>query len=249
MDPSLSTSVSLQGKRILITGGTTGIGRATAKLLSAAGCRVFICGRDPQALADAIEAARSPEVEIGGITTDLGSTEGVLELFAAADEWLGGLDVAILNAGLALEGKLTAMSHEECRQVVDVNLGGYIACALESMKRMKESGGHIVMTGSMSAETREKESAVYVATKAGIRGFASSLRKEANEARIGVSLIEPGSVGTDMVDETPGEQVEEQKKLKMLTAEDIALSIWYVLSQAERSDVVMIQIRPKQQAI
>lgn len=248
MEPSLPVSTSLKGKRILITGGSTGIGRATARLLGSQGARVFICGRDPQDLAEALEAARSEESEIGGISADVGTLEGVETFFEAADGWLGTVDIAILNAGLGVEGELVKMSHEECRRVLDINLGGYIACALESLKRMKGSG-HIVMIGSMSAETCEKGSSVYVATKAGIRGFAASLRKEANEAGIRLSLIEPGLVGTDMVDQDPEEQVREEENMKMLTAEDIAGCVAFVLSQAERCDVVTLQVRPKCQEI
>ena len=187
--------------------------------------------------------------DIGGISLDLGKPDGVAKFFAAADDWLGGLDIAVLNAGLGLEGELVEMKQEDWREVLDVNLGAYIACALDAMKRMKDREGHIVMIGSMSAETCEEGSSVYVATKAGIRGFAASLRKEANKAGVSVSLIEPGLVGTDMLDEDPPEQVREQQQLKMLTSEDIAGSVAFVLRQAERCDVVLLQIRPKKQAI
>jgi NADP-dependent 3-hydroxy acid dehydrogenase YdfG len=114
---------------------------------------------------------------------------------------------------------------------------------------MKGSGGHIVMIGSMSADVREKGSAVYVATKSGIQGFSASLRKEANEAGVGVSLIEPGSVGTDMVDESPAEQALQQEKLEMLTAEDIGRCVLFVLIQPERCEIVSLQVRPKAQII
>jgi NAD(P)-dependent dehydrogenase (short-subunit alcohol dehydrogenase family) len=249
MDPHAIGFETLEGKRVLITGGSTGVGRATALLFASQGCRVFICGRDGQHLADAIEAARQQGMEIGGIPADLENPEGIESLFKGADEWLGQLDIAILNAGLGAHGVLTAMSHEECRKVVNVNLVSYIACALESIKRMQGRGGQIIMTGSMSAEIAEEEAAVYVATKSGIRGFARSLRKEANPLGIRISLIEPGSIGTDMVDESCDEQRAMQESLKMLQAEDVARAILLVASQPARCDVIELQVRPHLQII
>jgi NAD(P)-dependent dehydrogenase (short-subunit alcohol dehydrogenase family) len=185
-----------------VTGGTTGVGRAAASLLASRGCRVFICGRNEEHLADALETIHAEGGDIGGVTADLATTEGVLRFFSQADAWLGGLDIAIINAGIGANGPLASMSHEKIRQVVEVNLLACIACSLEAFKRMGENGGHVVMTGSMSAHVFEEGAAVYVATKSGVRGFATSLRKEANPLGIKVSLIEPGSIGTDMVDES-----------------------------------------------
>lgn len=244
-----SGAVALKGKRVLITGGSTGVGRATASLLAAEGCRVFICGRDPNHLQDAIAAVTAEGGDIGGIAIDVGDEEGIESLFNAVDAWMGGLDILVLNAGVGAHGELTSMTHKECRHVVAVNLVSYICCALEAFKRMKGQGGQVIMTGSMSAEVFEGEASVYVSTKAGIRGFAYSLRKEANPLGIRVSLIEPGTIGSDMVDESPEEQRRMQEELRMLNAEDVARSILFVLSQPERCDIIKIQVRPRLQII
>jgi NAD(P)-dependent dehydrogenase (short-subunit alcohol dehydrogenase family) len=240
---------SLEGKRVLIAGGSTGVGRATALMFAAHGCRVFICGRDAQHVADAIDAGRQQGGEIGGIAVDLGKPDGIEVLFNGADEWLGNVDIAILNAGIGAHGVLASMSHEECRKVVGVNLLSYIACSLESIKRMGGRGGQIIMTGSMSAAVAEEEASVYVATKAGVRGFARSLRKEANPLGIRVSLIEPGSIGSDMVDESCEQQRAMQEAHKMLRAEDVARAIVLVASQPARCDVIELQVRPHLQII
>ena len=113
----------------------------------------------------------------------------------------------------------------------------------------QQGGGHIINIGSMSADVREVDSSVYVATKAGIQGFSEALRKELNRHKIKVSLIEPGSVGTDMQEETPEEQRQKQEKCEMLKAEDIARAIAYCITQPARCDVVVLQIRPHQQSI
>jgi NADP-dependent 3-hydroxy acid dehydrogenase YdfG len=142
------------------------------------------------------------------------------------------------------------MGHETFRDIVDVNLNGYLSCALEALKRMSaQGGGQIILIGSMSAEVCDKNSAAYVASKAGIRGFAKSLRKEANPHGVRVSLIEPGKVGTDMQEQSPDEQEEEEEMLKMLTAEDIARCVFFVIGQPDRCDVVMLQVRPRLQEI
>jgi len=249
MDQQSMGLESLDGKSVLITGGSTGVGRATALMFAAHGCRVFICGSDPQHLADAIEADRQQGGEIGGISIDLRKPDSIEALFSGADEWLGQIDIAVLNAGLGAHGVLTSMTHEKCHEVIHVNLLSYIGCSLELIKRMTGRGGQIIMTGSMSAQIAEGDAAVYVATKSGVRGFARSLRKEANPLGIRVSLIEPGSIGTDMVDETCEQQREMQASLKMLQAEDVARAIFLVASQPARCDVIELQVRPHLQII
>ncbi|MDB6136422.1 MAG: short-chain dehydrogenase/reductase [Verrucomicrobiales bacterium] len=251
--PSTTTgspfSGSLKGKRAIICGGTTGVGRATAKLLAANGCRVFICGRNKVHLEDALREIHEEGGDAGGISVDVGTIIGIERFFAAADVFLGGLDIAVLNAGVASKGELTDMSHEECHHVVAVNLLSCISGSLEAMRRMKGTGGHVVMTGSMSADVFDTRASVYVATKAGIRGFASSLRKEANPLGIKVSLIEPGTVSSDMVDETPEEQNRMVEEMRMLKAEDVAQAIVFMLMQPRWCDIIKLQLRPHLQLI
>jgi NAD(P)-dependent dehydrogenase (short-subunit alcohol dehydrogenase family) len=241
--------IALKGKRALVTGGTTGLGRSVALQLGQQGCRVFIGGRDPDHLEKALGILRDAGCDAGGSTSDLAHMAGVLDLFQAADAWLGGLDIAILNAGLGAHGKLVNMSHEHCREVVNVNLLSMIHGALEALRRMKGKGGQIVMTGSMSAEVFDAEAAVYTATKSAIRGFAGSLRKEANPDGVRVSLIEPGSMGTDMVDESEEEKQRMKQELKMLDESDVARAIVFILRQPERCDVIQVQVRPRLQLI
>jgi len=101
----------------------------------------------------------------------------------------------------------------------------------------------------MSAETREKTGTVYVATKAAIRGFSASLRKEINPLGIKVTLIEPGSVVSDIHSESKEEQEKKMEKLEMLKADDIAVSVLFCISQPLRSDIISLQIKPHLQII
>jgi NADP-dependent 3-hydroxy acid dehydrogenase YdfG len=142
------------------------------------------------------------------------------------------------------------MDDAEWRYAVEANLVGQLACAREAATRMIEAGqGHIVFIGSMSAEVREKGSSVYVATKAGIEGFAAALRKELNEKGIRVSLIEPGSVSSDMASPSAEQQRAMMKNGLMLRAEDIAVCVHFILTQPLRSDVILMQVRPHRQEI
>jgi NADP-dependent 3-hydroxy acid dehydrogenase YdfG len=157
--------------------------------------------------------------------------------------------VLINNAALGA-GSITEGGYTDLEYLVKTNLLGYMGCAQEAAKRMKTAGGgHIVNIGSMSADVREAGSSLYVATKSAIQGLSEAFRKEVNKDGIKVTLIEPGAVGTDMQPQSSDEQREKQKKMEMLTAEDIAMCIHYCLIQPPRCDVVVVQIRPHLQLI
>jgi NADP-dependent 3-hydroxy acid dehydrogenase YdfG len=240
---------SVAGKSVLITGGTTGIGRATAILLAAQGAQVMIFGRHEQELDDAIKDIRAAGGEVVGLTADTADPQDIQRVYKVVDREMDRLDILINNAALGYKSVMDG-EYLDWQYIVRTNLLGYMAIAHEAIERMKAHGeGHIVNVGSMSADVREKGSSVYVATKAGIQGFSEALRKEVNPLGIKVTLIEPGSVGTDMQPESPEEQRDLQGKMEMLKAEDIAACILYTLTQPKRCDVVSLQIRPHHQEI
>jgi NADP-dependent 3-hydroxy acid dehydrogenase YdfG len=241
----------IKEKRIVITGGTTGIGRAVAELLVSLGGRVYTFGRDATHLNDAFEAIKNkyPEGEIYGKPADITKKEDIEMIFKEIESSLGGIDILINNAALGADG-LTESSFEKSKYIIDTNIMGYLAFCEEAAKKMSEQkSGHIVNIGSMSAETREETGTIYVATKAAIRGFTAALRKEINPLGIKVTLIEPGSVNTDMQPGTEEERLEKVEKMEMMEADDIAMSVLFCLSQPKRCDVVSLQIRPHLQLI
>jgi NADP-dependent 3-hydroxy acid dehydrogenase YdfG len=242
----------LNGARVVITGGTTGIGRELAHQIAELGGKVLISGRDQQHLGDTIGDSRQPgqEGQLSGIIADVSTDDGITRLFDEADQQFDGeVDVLINNAAVAYNSVMDG-SYADWKQVVDTNLLGYIACTHEAVKRMTKSGrGHIIFIGSMSADVREQGSSVYVATKSGIQGFAESLRKEVNEKGIRVTLIEPGAVDTDMQPQTTEDKKSATEDHEMLQAEDIAAAVIYALSQDERCDVAEIRLRPRLQLI
>jgi NADP-dependent 3-hydroxy acid dehydrogenase YdfG len=240
---------SVNGKNILITGGTTGIGRSTALLLAAQGAQVMIFGRHEQELKDAIHDIQATGGTVSGITADTSNPDDIRRVFKEVDREMGRLDILINNAALGYNSIMEG-EYKDWQYIVNTNLLGYMAMAHEAIERMKPNRwGHIINIGSMSADVREKNSSVYVATKSGIEGFSEALRKEVNPLGIKVTLIEPGAVGTDMQPQPPQEQRQMQEKMEMLKAEDIAACVLYALTQPKRCDVVMVQIRPHLQSI
>lgn len=241
----------LSGRRVLVTGGTTGIGRAIAVLLASEGARVFICGRDPQHLEDAL--ARIREVGEGdGISIDLAEADNIGRLFDAALNYLGHLDVAVINAARGAEG-LTEMDEAELRYTINSNFTAYLVSAQHAARAMGAEGekakgdGDIVLIGSMSAYVLGPGSTVYAGIKYGVQGFAIALRRELGKKGVRVSLVEPGLTGSDMVAGTPEEQVERIGKEEMLRAEDIAVGVHYLLTQPRRTVVQQLTISPRMQ--
>jgi NADP-dependent 3-hydroxy acid dehydrogenase YdfG len=240
-------ATDLAGKAVVLTGGTTGIGRATAKFLVEQGARVLIFGRHQQELDGAL---REIGAGVHGVTADQSRKEDVQRVFAEADRTIGGCDILINNAAVSGDA-LAETSLDDIAYVVNANLVGYLACTHEALARMKKSGraGHIVNVGSMSADLREPEGEVYVATKAAIQAFSESLRKTANQQDVRVTLIEPGAVATPLQDKTAEQERHKIEKMEMILPEDIARCILYCLTQPQRVDVVSVQIRPVKQAI
>lgn len=243
-----SLTTSLAGKRILVTGGTTGIGRATVAQLVAQGARVLTFGRHEPELEDSLINARNQAAgggEVEGLVADVATREGIKAVFERADAWLGGLDYVVANAGLAIGGAQDA-EDDEWRYVVDTNFAGYIATAVESLKRFEAAGaGHIIFVGSVVAEFKSPGTSVYAATKAGIETYAKTFRKEVMEKNVKVTLVEPGSVGADMQEMSPEAQREAIKRHEMLFAEELADTILFALTRSERTDVSVLRVEPR----
>lgn len=238
-------------KRIVITGGTTGIGKAIADLLVSLGGRVFIFGRDENDFNNAMDdiKEKSKAGEIYGVSADVTKKEDIDMIWERVDNVLGGIDILINNAALPARGIIEG-EYEDWKYILETNVLGYIAFAKEAVNRMKEQkSGHIINIGSMSAEVKEKTGVIYVSTKTAIRGFSTALRKEINPLGIKVSHIEPGAVTSDMQEDPKEVQQEKIENMEMLEAEDIAMSVLFCLSQPKRCDIVSMQIRPHLQII
>lgn len=234
----------LAGRRAIITGGTTGIGRAIAVLLASEGVNVFICGRDEQHLGDALQRIR--QVGKGeGVQIDLSRQEEVDRFVEEAERYLGGIDIAIINAAIAAEG-LQATSVHDIRYVVDTNLTAMMTVTRLVVERMS-GGSDIVFIGSTAILSRTPNSTVYTATKAGVAAFADTLRKELADTDIKVGNVEPGLVGTDI--QLPAIPSDKQREMiqaaEMLRAEDIAAATHFMLTQPRRAAVSLLRVEPR----
>jgi len=234
----------LRGRCAIVTGGTTGIGRATAVLLASQGVKLFVCGRNPAHLDDALQ--RIGEVGEGsGIAVDLSVAKDVDRLFEAADRFLGRIDIAVINAAIPADA-LADAGECEARYQIGTDFTAYLACAQEAARRM-DGGSDIIFIGSMSAVSKTPGSSLYVAAKAGIQGFVPAFRKELAEQDIKVGLIEPGFTGADFQypDVPPDKQRELIGQDRMLRAEDIAVAIHFMLSQPRRTAVSLMRVEPR----
>lgn len=238
----------IEGKTVLITGGTTGIGRATAVLLAKKGASVLIFGRHERELEDALsDIKKISGRESLGMIADVTDHSTVERVFQKIDRDFGHLDVLVNNASLPARSVLYT-DYDQIDSVIKANLIGYLYCTKLACDRMlRARSGHIVSMGSMSAFTRDEETDLYVATKCGVEGFNESIRKMIGPNGIKMTIIEPGTVGTNMVDESSEEQRKAEEGGIFLKAEDIAEAIFYALSQPERVNVLRVQLKPRYQ--
>ncbi|QQN74584.1 SDR family oxidoreductase [Croceicoccus sp. YJ47] len=233
----------LTGRKAIVTGGTTGIGRAIAVLLASEGVEVFICGRDEDHLADAL--ARIAEVGTGhGIACDLATKDGLDRFYREAEATLGGYDIAVLNAAAGYGG-LTDVDEDELRYAIAQDFTQYVVGAHKAVNHMRDHGD-IVMIGSYSVHKLGGGSTVYAGIKSGIHGFAEALRREVSRDGIKVTLIVPALTGSDMQkpDIPPEKQAERINAHTMMRAEDIAVGVHFALTQPRRTvvqEMVLVQ--------
>src|SRR4051794_2737489 len=138
----------LTGRRVLLTGASSGVGREAAKLFGAEGARLVLLARDVDALRALAEAERLDAHAVG---VDLADREAVAAAVAEAVEWLGGLDVLVSNAGVAVFGHTLEVSREDFDRTIDVTFGGAVSVVREALPHLRASRGTIVATGSLMA--------------------------------------------------------------------------------------------------
>ncbi|MFL6137527.1 MAG: SDR family NAD(P)-dependent oxidoreductase [Frankiaceae bacterium] len=186
----------LTGAVALVTGASSGIGRATARRLAVAGATVLLAGRDEDALA-AVAA------EMGGhpVPGDLAVLGGPELVAAAALGVAGRIDLLVNNAGVGWAGPVAAMVAADIDRLVAVNLTAPMALTRALLPGMVQRGcGHLVMVTSVAGATGVPGESVYAATKAGLATFADSLRLEVASSGVGVTTVAPGVVATAFFD-------------------------------------------------
>ena len=180
--------MQLQGRTVLLTGASGGIGRAIARALDTSGARVLLSARRE----DVLEGIRG---ELGGrpecLPVDLSDPAGAALLAKRAGE----VDALVANAGLPASGRIERFAADEIDQALDVNLRAPIQLTRALLPGMLErSRGHLVYVSSLSGKVASPRGSLYSATKFGLRGFASGLREDVEPKGVGVTVVYPGFV-------------------------------------------------------
>jgi NAD(P)-dependent dehydrogenase (short-subunit alcohol dehydrogenase family) len=204
----LGPVIDTDGRRVLVTGGSRGIGAAISRRLAARGDRVAIHYRS-----DAAAAERTRQALAGGshltVAADLADTEAIPGLVDRVVAEFGGIDVLVHNAGIFLHQPVTTMSYRDWlatwRQTLDVNLLSGAALAHRVVDHLVHrpegpEGARIVVVGSRGAYRGEPDAAAYGASKAGLHSLAQSLAVALAPHRIGVAAVAPGFIRTDMAE-------------------------------------------------
>jgi NADP-dependent 3-hydroxy acid dehydrogenase YdfG len=224
-------------KVFLITGASSGIGAATARRAAQAGFRLVLAARSVdrlQALAD----------ELGGeeralaVRCDVAEFEQQEALVRTALEGFGRLDVAFANAGFGAARGFLEDTPEHWREMVLTNVLGAAYTVRATLPALKDSNGHILLTGSVAGR-RAVPGSLYSSTKWAITGMGESLRQDVDGTGVRVTVIEPGMVDTPFFD-NPGEG--------RLEADDIARAVLFAVEQPPHVDVNEILIRPTAQS-
>ncbi len=184
----------LTGKRVVVTGGASGIGEATSRRFLAEGARVVALAIGEEEIATAAE--RIPGVE--ALRCDVADAAAVAAAFARIDELLGGVDVLVANAGISIRKPFLEIEAADWQRVLDVNLTGVFHCAQQAARRMTAAdGGVILMTASTNGLTGHEYYADYNASKAGVILLARTMARELAPA-VRVNAVCPGYVLTPM---------------------------------------------------
>ncbi|GIK88100.1 MAG: 3-oxoacyl-ACP reductase [Betaproteobacteria bacterium] len=191
----------MNGKVAVVTGAGSGIGKATATALLAAGWRVAFAGRRPGPLAAAIAAAGAGQDRAQAFPTDVADPASVAALFERTIAAFGRVDLLFNNAGVSLGGPIEDIAYEDWKQVVDINLTGSFLCAQAAVRAMKAQsprGGRIINNGSISAHAPRPNSAPYTATKHAITGLTKSTSLDGRKHDIACGQIDIGNAATEM---------------------------------------------------
>jgi len=244
----------LRGKVALITGASSGIGRATARRLAREGMNLVIAARR----GDRLEALRGELVALGvevlAQPTDLRDEASIERLFARTREVFGGVHVLVNNAGLGHAAPLTSGSTEHWREMLEVNVLALCVCTREAISDMRAAGdaGHVIHVSSMAAHRVPPGSGVYSATKYAVRSLTEGLRQELREARsaIRVTAISPGYVETEFAahyQKSEAAAEETYSRFKVLEDVDVADAIAWALAAPPHMQVHDILIRATEQ--
>jgi NADP-dependent 3-hydroxy acid dehydrogenase YdfG len=236
----------------LVTGASSGIGAATARMLAREGMKVAVTARRTERL-DALAAEHGAD-RVLPIGCDLRDPAAIARLFEEVRARGGGVDVLVNNAGLGHAAPLVSGDTEHWREMLEVNVLALCVCTREALRDMRARGddGHVVHVSSMAAHRVPKESGVYSATKFAVRSLTEGLRVElrALRSRIRVSAVSPGYVQTEFAEHYHRSAEVAAKtygRFPVIQPDDVASTIRHVLSLPPHVQVHDVLMRPTEQ--
>ncbi len=192
------------GKVAVVTGGSKGIGRATALMLAAEGAKVLICSRHLEAAQSVVSEIRAAGAQGAALQADMARRSDAEALIQASVERFGRLDILVNNAAITKDGLVIRMKEEDWDAVLNVNLKGAFFTTRAALRPMlKQQCGRIVNISSVVALMGNPGQANYVAAKAGLIGFTKAVAREVASRAITVNAVAPGFVETEMTEGLP----------------------------------------------
>src|ERR1700684_3796465 len=239
----------IEGKVVAVTGASSGIGEATARLLAAGGARVILGARRTERLDQVALEIRDHGGEARTCRTDVARHADLERLVGTAIDEFGRLDVLVSNAGISKIGPISDLDVVSWDAMIDVNLRGVlhgIAAALPVFRR--QGRGHFVTTVSTSGLKIVPAQAVYAGTKNAVRTLLEALRQESTDGVLRTTSISPGYVRTELIDYIDDPDTREQARSRMaeigIGPDAVARAIAFAIEQPHDVEIGDITIRP-----
>jgi NADP-dependent 3-hydroxy acid dehydrogenase YdfG len=245
-------SKNIEGKIVVITGASSGLGEAAARLLSSQGATVVLGARRVNRIASLAKELNDAGGKALAIETDVTDFGQVKRLVDTAVETYGRIDVMLNNAGLMPHSPLERLKIDDWNRTIDVNIKGVlygIAAALPHMKQQK--AGQIINVSSVAGHKVNPGGAVYSATKHAVRALSEGLRQEVKPYNIRTTVISPGAVATELpssiTEPDVAQHVRKFYEAVAIPAESFAKVVAFAMSQPDDVDVNEILFRPTRQ--
>ena len=239
----------ITGKVVAITGASSGIGEATARVLAERGAAVVVGARRKERLDELVQGIRALGGRAAACVTDVTVPEDLERLVAQAVDEFGRLDVLVSNAGISKIGPMTDGDVADWSAMIDVNVRGVlhgIAAALPVFRRQGQ--GHLVTVASTSGLKIVPTQAVYAGTKNAVRTLLEGLRQESTDGVLRTTTVSPGFVRTGLADSIDNPELQEQIRATMndlaIEPEAVARAIAFAIEQPHDVEIGDITIRP-----
>jgi NADP-dependent 3-hydroxy acid dehydrogenase YdfG len=248
----------LDGTVAVVTGASSGIGEATARMLATNGASVVVAARRKDRLDELVSDIERAGGTAAAVECDVTDQAAATGLVASAIERFGRLDTLVNNAGVMLLGPIVDAPVDEWNRMIALNLNGLLYCAhaaLPHLIRAAEDGSRkvadIVNISSVAGRVARSGSGVYNLTKHGVGAFSESLRQEVTRRHVRVSLVEPGAVATELAthvrEEVRASMRQRFADVERMEADDIADAITYIVTRPRRVAINEVLIRPTEQ--